>query len=204
LTSGATIEVAAGKTLNFTGFIADGGFDGPTSVIKDGTGTLVFSGINTNTGNTTINAGTLALAQSAATLATNSTVTIASGAVLQLDVATVTNVVAGLVTNGVAAGDGLYSSANSSGFITGSGYLKVVAPVVGPGGPAPINASYSGGVLTLTWPSGVNWRLESQTNNLSTGLSPTGWGTVSGVSDGSANITVDPAAPSVFYRLVYP
>jgi autotransporter-associated beta strand protein len=33
-TAGATIEVASGKTLNFTGFIGDGGGDGPTTVIK--------------------------------------------------------------------------------------------------------------------------------------------------------------------------
>jgi hypothetical protein len=123
---------------------------------------------------------------------------------LKLDHASVTNVVTGLVTNGVAAGAGLYGSANSSGFIAGPGCLKVLTPVLGPSGPAQLTNSYSGGVLTLAWPAGENWRLESQTNSLSTGLSPTGWSTVSGVSDGSATITVDPAEPTVFYRLVYP
>ncbi len=63
-TAGATIEVASGKTLNFTGFIGDGGGDGPTTVIKEGAGTLLLAGANTYTGNTTINAGTLALSGS--------------------------------------------------------------------------------------------------------------------------------------------
>ena len=49
---------------------------------------------------------------------------------MKLDNASATNQVASLVTNGVAAGNGLYSSANSSGFITGSGYLQVGAAVV--------------------------------------------------------------------------
>ena len=63
-TSGATIEVASGMTLNFTGFIGDGGGDGPTAVIKQGAGTLLLAGANTYTGNTMINAGILALSGS--------------------------------------------------------------------------------------------------------------------------------------------
>ena len=45
-----------------------------------GTGTWKLTGANTYTGNTTISNGTLELAQLSATLATNSTVTIAGGA----------------------------------------------------------------------------------------------------------------------------
>ena len=146
----------------------------------------------------------LQLAQTFAVLPTNSTVTIASGAVLQLAAASVTNKVAVLITNGVAAGNGLYGSANSSGYITGSGHLLVGTP--GPSSPEPIHTSYnpSTGQLTLTWTPGLSWRLECQTNNLSTGLSPAGWSTVSGFSDGSAAVTIDPSKPTVFYRLVYP
>jgi hypothetical protein len=114
---------------------------------------------------------------------------------------TVTNVVAGLVTNGVAAGNGLYSSANSSGYITGSGHLKVgtSAPAV-----EPIITSYNAnsGQLTLSWTQS-GWRLESQTNNLTTGLSPTGWTDVSGATSPYV-ITVNPTKPTVFYRLVNP
>jgi fibronectin-binding autotransporter adhesin len=82
-----------------------------------------------------------------------------------------------------------------------NGVLSVVNS--GPTGPAGLTNSISGSTLTLTWPAGQNWRLVSQTNDLSTGLSGT-WNTVPGVSDGSATITIDPAKPTVFYELVYP
>lgn len=118
--SGSMITVAA------TAALADKAGEQGT-LTKTGAGSLILRGANTYTGSTTISAGTLVLAQSFATLAANSKMTIASGAQLQLDVATVTNQVASLVTNGVAAGNGLYSSANSSGFITGSGFLQVGA-----------------------------------------------------------------------------
>ena len=202
------VSVSAVQPINAaSGNITVGGaVSGAGGLTTSGSGAVTLSGANAYTGNTTINGGTLELAQSFATLPTNSTVTIASGAVLKLTAASVTNKVANLITNGVAAGNGLYSSANSSGFITGSGFLQVGAAVVGPSGPQPINASYnpSTGQLTLIWTPGLNWRLVSQTNNISTGLSPTGWSTVSGVSDGSAVIAVDPTQPTVFYRLVYP
>ena len=80
----------------------------------------------------------------------------------------------------------------------------VVSVVAGPSGPATITNSISGNSLHLAWPAGQGWRLEAQTNSLSTGLSRTGWGTVSGTADGSYSVTIDPAKPTVFYRLVYP
>jgi autotransporter-associated beta strand protein len=196
-----TIEAGALNTsTTFAGKITDWGSSG-TALTKVGSGTLTLSGANTYTGNTTINGGTLELAQSVATLATNSTVLIASGAYLQLTDGTVTNQVAGLVTNGVAAGIGIYSSANSSGFITGDGYLQVgtIAPA-----PEPINASYDAGTgqLTLSWTQS-GWRLECQTNNITTGLNPAGWTPVTGAASPYV-ITVDPEQPTVFYRLAYP
>jgi hypothetical protein len=74
----------------------------------------------------------------------------------------------------------------------------------GPSGPGTITNNISGNSLNLAWPAGQGWRLEAQTNSLSTGLNPTGWGTVSGTADGSYSVTIDPAKPTVFYRLVYP
>ncbi|HEX9045482.1 MAG TPA: hypothetical protein VF988_00530, partial [Verrucomicrobiae bacterium] len=81
------------------------------------------------------------------------------------------------------------------------GLLSVTA---GPSGPVMITNSITGNTLHLSWPAGQGWRLESQTNNLPTGLSQTGWSTVSGMSDGNAAITIDSAKPAVFYRLVNP
>ena len=210
--SGPVLLRADGLTITTALGTVPGGVDlqiagnitgGANGIIKAGAGTLQLTGTNTYTGNTTINNGTLELAQTFATLATNSTITIASGAHLKLTAAGVTNKVTSIVTNGVAAANGLYSSANGSGYITGAGYLQV-GTVTGPTGPGTITNSISGNTLTLTWPAGQSWRLEAQTNSLTTGLSPTGWSSVSGVSDGSATMTVDASKPTVFYRLIYP
>lgn len=197
---GAGTNVTIGQSLIHSTVVGDSTTDG--GLTKNGSGTLNLSGTNSYTGNTTVNAGILELSQSIPTLNTNSAVLIASGAVLQLDNAAVTNMVASLMTNGVAAGNGLYSSANSSGFITGSGYLQVGA-VVGPTGPASITNTISGNTLTLAWPAGQGWRLQMQTNSLSKGLG-TNWVYVTDGSVSSTNITVEAAKPTVFYRLKYP
>ena len=99
-----------------------------------------------------------------------------------------------------------FKAAPGSGlaFTFANGVLTVVS--TGPSGPAQLTNSLSGTTLTLTWPSGQNWRLVGQGHSLSGGLNPntSAWSTVPGVSDGSATLTVDPNKPAVFYRLVYP
>ena len=194
---------ALGTSTTFAGTIQNGTGGGAggtnlTALIKVGSGTLNLTGTSTYTGNTTVSGGTLELAN--ADLATNSTVTVTSGGTLQLDFTT-TNIVSALVLNGTSQSGGVYGSANSGGRITGTGYLQIIS--TGPTGPGYITNSISGSTLTLSWPAGQGWRLVSQTNDLSTGLS-TNWNTVPGVSDGSATITVDPAKPTVFYELVNP
>jgi autotransporter-associated beta strand protein len=92
---------------------------------KQNSGTLTLSGANTYTGNTTINGGTLEIVQPV--IPTYSTVSIASGAVLQLDFA-VTNSVTNLVLNGTVQVPGIYNSATGSPYITGAGSLLVGIP----------------------------------------------------------------------------
>lgn len=74
--------------------------------------------------------------------------------------------------------------------------------------PTNITSSVSGNTLTLSWPSDhIGWRLTTQTNALSIGLTtPTNtWFDVSGSSTtNSVDITIDPTQPTVFFRLVYP
>ncbi len=84
--------------------------------------------------------------------------------------------------------------------LTTDGTLRVVstAPVkiaVGPVTPS----------LTLSWPADhIGWRLQAQTNSISIGLR-TNWHDVSNSgSTNQATFPLDPAAGSVFYRLVYP
>ena len=173
------------------------------SLVKSGSGILYLSRSagNTYTNNTTVNGGTLRIRT--ASFFTNSTVSVAAGAVLQLDFAGTDNV-AGFVTNGVSLAPGIYSSNNVAPFIAGSGSVQILA--AGPSGPGTITNSVSGNMLTLTWPAGETWRLVGQTNNLSTGLnaSPGAWFEVPGGIDGSNSITINPGSPSVFYKLVSP
>lgn len=57
----AAIEVAAGKTLNFTGTITNATNGGISYLTKTGPGTLTLAGPNTHTGATNLSAGTLAV-----------------------------------------------------------------------------------------------------------------------------------------------
>ncbi len=185
-------------TLNLSGGDTYGGIlGGNLALVVNGPGSLYLTNNNTYSGNTTVTSGTLELAQPC--LSPKSTVTLANGAVLQLDFAT-TNQVFGLVLGGVSQPAGIYNSTTSSGFISGSGSLAVQP---GPSGPGYLTNSYSAGILSLTWPAGQGWRLQTQTNSLSAGLG-TNWVYATDGSVSSTNIVTGPGVPSVFYRLVYP
>jgi len=201
---GAIFDTAGLSVTNPQAFLhsvvpGDNAIDG--GVTKNGAGWLCLSGADTYTGNTTVNAGTLEIVQP--TLYTNSTVTVVSGATLQLDF-TVTNIVQQLVLNGTVQAPGVYNSITSAGYLAGAGSLKV--PTTGPSLPAHLTNSVSGGVMTFTWPAGQGWRLVSETNSLSVGITTNSlnWNTVPGGIDGSNSIAIDPTKPTVFYRLVYP
>ncbi len=74
--------------------------------------------------------------------------------------------------------------------------------------PTNIVATVNGSTLSLSWPADhLGWRLLVQTNHLAAGLSTdtNDWATVFGSAGiNQTNITIDPAKPSEFYRLVYP
>ena len=163
------------------------------SLISDGTRKL----------NLTIATGNLTLTNPATLNLTKSTISVASGAVLEMDY-TGTNTVNAFVTNGISAGPGLYSVANAAPYLassTGTAYL-LVQP--GPSGPALLTNSVSGNTLSLSWPPGVGWRLQAQTNSLSAGLNPANWTYVTDGSVSSTNITIVPVNPTTFFRLRYP
>jgi autotransporter-associated beta strand protein len=171
-----------------------GVLSGAGGLTKAGTGNLTLSGANTYASNTAVNAGTLILQQPS--LSSNSTVSVASGAILQLNVIG-TNQVAALVLNGVSQANGVYGSSTPGGYLAGTGYLRVQA--LGPSGPGSITNHLVGNQLSLTWPAGQGWRLQTTTN-----LAPPSWTYATDGSVNSTNITIDPAKPSVFYRLTFP
>jgi autotransporter-associated beta strand protein/T5SS/PEP-CTERM-associated repeat protein len=90
--------------------------------------------------------------------------------------------------------------------LTVNGTIRVLTagPSI-PTTPTNITVTVSGGNIQVSWPTNyTGWRLEAQTNALSVGLS-NNWGTWPGsTSVNVINMPIDPAAPTVFFRLVYP
>ena len=252
-TAGATIEVASGMTLNFTGFIGDGGGDGPTAVIKQGDGTLVLDGANTYTGNTTINAGTLAgtgtipgILNNNATLApgdsgtgaltVNGNITLASGSTNTFTVNGTTPANSSVIAGGAVTYGGVLNIAPSGSFTAGqtftlfsgagatsassfasiagspgtglgftftNGVLSVVTTTAT--NPTNVTSVVNGNNLELSWPADhIGWRLQVQTNSLSTGLGNNWVDVPNTATANSYTNVINPENGSVFYRMVYP
>jgi autotransporter-associated beta strand protein len=165
---------------------------------KLGVGILVLADANTYTGNTVISNGTLRL-RTPTTLNTNTTVYIVNTNTAAIDLSfTGTNVVKDLYINGVRQPQGVYG-ANPPG-ITGTGYLQVsVGAVVAP--PA-LNYTLSGspGAQSLNFSWTGSFKLQSQTNALTVGLS-TNWYDYPGGGSSPVVVPVSSSSASVFFRL---
>lgn len=150
--AGATSIVqvgATGGTIDTNGFSTT--LDRPVvnvasqtgSLTKAGAGTLTLTGANSYSGDTTVAAGTLAVAGT--NFADTSSVTVATGAALHLDFAG-SDTVAGLTLGGTVKGPGTYNATNSPGLITGTGSLVI------PGAADPFTA-WIDGFASLTNPA---------------------------------------------------
>lgn len=122
LTGGCIIQAEDATATSYDISLA-GSVSGTGSVEKTGAGKVTM-GDNQYSGNTTVTAGTLSLG--VATLHDDSTVELAAGAVLELTHSGTDDVTA-LVINGVTKAPGVYNAANSSGAITGTGSIRVLA-----------------------------------------------------------------------------
>lgn len=196
--SGGTVQTLA-LDLGAVSYTFSGGVAGKVA-LQMISGTQIFTGTNTYTGNTIINGGTLELAT--ASIYSNSTVSVASGATLQLDFPD-TNRVASLVLNGVTQPNGTYNNNNVPSYITGSGSLLVLPSI----NTAPTNviARVNGGNLELSWPADhIGWRLQVQTNPVSKGIG-TNWVDVPDASSvSSVTNAINALNGSVLYRMIYP
>jgi autotransporter-associated beta strand protein len=162
-------------------------------------GIQVLTGTNAYTGNTTVSGGTLAIA--VPSLSANSTVSVASGAMLQLDFTT-TNQVTGLILNGVSQPLGVYNSGTSPLYISGTGSLRVAEPSVATN-PTNITAVVNGTQYNLSWPaSHIGWILQS--NAVSVASSASWFPVANSPSTNRVLLNINPALPNVFFRLVNP
>ena len=94
--------------------------DGLGEVAVVSTDAWTLGGTNLFTGGLTVNGGTLTVSN---TFNTNLTVSVASGAVLNLAFS-VTNTIKALVLAGITQPVGIYNSGTSGTFITGTGALQ--------------------------------------------------------------------------------
>lgn len=124
-TTPATLTVGDANSSTYSGVIRDGDTETLT-LVKTGAGTLALTGANTYSGNTTVNAGVLSL--SSAFLADGSTVSIASGAKMDLNTGTAEDTVAELILGGVTVPPGTYNSTHGTygSYFTGTGSIVIV------------------------------------------------------------------------------
>lgn len=84
-----------------------------------------------------------------------------------------------------------------------TGVIAVNSPISST--PTNLTVTVSGNGLTLSWPvSHVGWILQTQTNSLATGLSGTWFAVPGSTTTNSVIVPINPANPTVFYRLALP
>ncbi len=156
-TSGTAVTLTLHTTADQSSGVIIGGTDingtagNNLSLVKTGNGTQTLTGVNTFSGNTTVNGGTLSLGHVNSNNE-SSTVSIAAGAGAKLDLAfTGTDTVGLLYINGVQQPAGDYTSVHPSGAFTGGGTLHVTS---GPSFNTWANGTFANGALTDKTPAG--------------------------------------------------
>ncbi|MDR3457620.1 MAG: autotransporter-associated beta strand repeat-containing protein [Verrucomicrobiae bacterium] len=210
-----TLALSANQTLNGSGAVTGVVTTASSTVIAPGTpasigtltmvGNVTLSGTNAYKLNRTGSAANDVLAVNGALhLGGALTVTVLAGTPAANDSYPLFTATGGI--SGSFAATNLPALSAGLGWVTtnlANGILSIVATVNT--APTNITAVVSGNVLTLSWPADhTGWRLQAQTNSLSTGLN-TNWADVAGSTTvNSENVTLDPANGTVFYRMVYP
>lgn len=191
---------------NDAGLYVAGNVTGTGSLVKSGLGVVDLQGDNSYTGNTTVSNGTLILRfpflAATSTVSVHTNALLGNNGVLNLNFpGSETNTVAALVLGGVSKPEGVYSATTDPGYLAGTGSLHVAVVVAT--NPTNIQFSVSGNILSLSWPSDhLGWTL--QTNAVSV-VTPASWFPYPGSPlVTNVDISINPAATNVFFRLVYP
>lgn len=205
--SGGTLALNSGQTLGGSGTVNGNVTSSAGSTIAPGSsvGTLTVANDITLAGgmtmelNRTLSPNSDRLVSTSGTITGGGTLTTTNigpalqvGNTFQLFASGVSGITANLQTtdtlNGVT-----YTWQNNLGS-SGSITVLTVTPIA----PPALNFSQTGNTLTLSW-SGP-FKLQSQTNSLSTGLG-TNWSNYPGGTTSPVNVIINPANPSVFFRL---
>ena len=165
-------------------------------------GTLTISNTLTLGGNTTIEinkgVGQDLVEASLSTINYGGTLTIANvgGALTAGD--TFTNFNAGAFTGNFSSLIGSPGVNLAYAFNPTNGVLSVVS--TGPVTPPVLSVAQSGSTLTFSW-TDASFKLQSQTNNLTAGLTTNNWFDYPGGGSSPVGVTINPVNPTVFFRL---
>jgi fibronectin-binding autotransporter adhesin len=134
-TGGTQFNVDSGKTLSVTGTLVQNGYQANTGLIKNGDGTMVLSNINTYTGGTTVNTGTLELGTGGGAGIIRGTLNINSGGTVKLTgtdalgynggaSVTQVNINGGTLEAATTGNNGLYANSSlTGGTVSGTGRM---------------------------------------------------------------------------------
>lgn len=224
--SGGTLEVdkylgVSPVVVSGAGVLrGNGSLGGPVTIASGGTlapGSNTLGAL-TVTNNLTLSAGSKSLFRISLSAGTNDSV-VGIDHLVYGGTLTITNIGAQAITNGTILP--LFSAASyTAGNVTvlpnvpayglrwDTSYLAVdgtlrVAPVNT--NPTSITATVAGGSYDLSWPADhLGWRLQSQTNSLSVGLTTNWLDVASSTQTNQVSVPISPANPAVFFRLTYP
>ncbi len=161
-------------------------------VVKEGIAIQPLNGpANNYHGDTVVNNGTLRIDQAGA-VSPNSTYRLSASKRTLALAFTGTTPVKRLVIDGVEMPNGVYGATTAP--ITGTGFIQVTGSIARPN----LGFSVSGGGLVFSW-SG-SFKLQSQTNSLSTGLAGS-WFDYPGGGVSPTTVPLDNSRGSVFFRL---
>ena len=215
LGGGAVAVTNSGSTLGGAGTIGGAVTLYPGTTLRPGSGGTDSSPLTVN-GNVTLNAsGMTMIAINRTNTPHNAATLVVGGTLAQAGTVTIANVGPALQGGDSfalfslgALPTGYFAATNLPSLDPGLswGLTNGTLYVLGGGGvnlnPSNLVWSVSGSSLTLTWPTNqVGWDLQAQTNTLSVGIS-NNWVPVPGsTGTNSMTLPVDPANPTVFYRL---